>query len=150
MPPENEAPECERGGRAIPLRRPRLLDQVREAIRTRHYSRRTEAAHVGWIRRFILYHQKRHPAEMGEVEVAAFLTHLAVEQRVSASTQNQALSALLFLYRVILKRDLDLVVCLEGRSVREREFHCAEEVEMDIPRNTKLGIFEVVVFEVCE
>lgn len=82
--------------------RPKLLDQVRDAIRTRHYSYRTEEAYVGWIRRFILFHHKRHPAEMGKVEIEQFLTALAVERHVSASTQNQALAAVLFLYRQVL------------------------------------------------
>jgi site-specific recombinase XerD len=86
-----------------------LLDQVRDAIRVRHYSLRTEEAYVHWIRRFILFHGKRHPAQMGAPEVARFLSHLAVRARVSASTQNQALSALLFLYREVLGRDLGLV-----------------------------------------
>jgi Phage integrase, N-terminal SAM-like domain len=76
--------------------RPRLLDQVRAAIRTRHYSLRTEEAYIGWIRRFILFHGKRHPAEMGKAEIERFLTSLAVQRRVAASTQNQALAALLF------------------------------------------------------
>jgi len=83
----------------------RLLDQVRAAIRLRHYSRRTEKAYAGWVRRFILFHGKRHPAEMGKAEVARFLSHLAVEARVSASTQNQALSALLFLYGQVLNQE---------------------------------------------
>jgi integron integrase len=82
--------------------RPRLLDAVREAIRTRHYSPRTADAYVFWIRRFILFHGKRHPRELAEPEIAQFLTHLAVERHVSASTQTQALCALLFLYRVVL------------------------------------------------
>ena len=85
----------------------RLLDQVRDAIRTKHYSIRTEEAYVNWVRRFILYHGKRHPKEMGGPEIEAFLTHLAVEGHVSASTQNQALSALLFLYRIVLHQELD-------------------------------------------
>jgi site-specific recombinase XerD len=72
---------------------PRLLDRVREAIRTRHYSRRTEEAYVHWIRRFILFHNKAHPSTIGAPDISAFLTWLAVEQQVSASTQNQALSA---------------------------------------------------------
>jgi len=80
----------------------RLLDQVRELIRTLHYSRRTEEAYVDWIRRFILFHGKRHPRDMGKVEIEAFLSHLAVERNVAASTQNQALSALLFLYQRVL------------------------------------------------
>ena len=77
---------------------PRLLDRVRLAIRARHYSLRTEEAYVAWIRRFILFHGKRHPVEMGEAEINAFLTYLAVSGGVSASTQNQALAAMLFLY----------------------------------------------------
>src|SRR6266403_4805117 len=86
--------------------RPRFLDRVRDAIRARHYSRRTEKAYVGWIKRYIFFHAKRHPAEMGAPEVSRFLTSLAVEGRVAASTQNQALSALLFLYRYVLHQDL--------------------------------------------
>ena len=86
---------------------PRLLDRVRQAARLRHLSLRTETAYVGWIRRFILFHDKRHPQDMGGAEVVAFLTHLAERRRVSATTQNQALSALLFLYRVILGRELE-------------------------------------------
>jgi len=85
---------------------PKLLDQVRERIRVRHYSLRTEDAYLHWIRRFIFFHGKRHPREMGGPEVEAFLSHLATEGRVAASTQNQALSALLFLYRDVLKVEL--------------------------------------------
>jgi integron integrase len=85
---------------------PRLLDRVRDALQTRHYSRRTEKAYVGWIRRYILFHRKRHPSEMGALEVTQFLTALAVERKVAASTQNQALGALLFLYREVLGQDL--------------------------------------------
>jgi integron integrase len=88
---------------------PKLLDRVRLAIRTRHLSLRTEQAYVQWIRRFILFHDKRHPKEMGADEIGAFLTHLAVEQQVSASTQNQALSALLFLYREVLRLQIGKV-----------------------------------------
>lgn len=85
---------------------PRLLDQVRGRCRVRHLSRRTEQAYVGWIRRFILANGKRHPAQMGGAEVERFLSRLAVEGAVAASTQNQALSALLFLYREVLRREL--------------------------------------------
>jgi len=85
---------------------PKLLDQVQERLRTKHYSIRTETQYLHWIKRFILYHNKRHPRDMGEDEVGQFLTHLATEGGVSASTQNQALSALLFLYREILKTEL--------------------------------------------
>jgi integron integrase len=87
-------------------RKRKLLDQVRDVIRLKHYSIRTEEAYVTWIRRFILFHKKRHPSEMGEQEISEFLTHLAVQERVAASTQNQALNAIVFLYRAVLKRDL--------------------------------------------
>jgi len=81
---------------------PKLLDQVRDKIRVKHYSIRTETQYLQWIKRFIFFHGKRHPREMGAAEVEAFLSHLATEGSVSASTQNQALSALLFLYREVL------------------------------------------------
>jgi integron integrase len=84
---------------------PKLLDRVRAAVRVRHYSRRTEEAYVAWIRRFIVFHGKRHPSEMGGDEIGKYLTDLAVNRNVSASTQNQALSALLFLYRQVLHVD---------------------------------------------
>jgi len=86
--------------------KPRLLDRVHHALRARHMSRRTEEAYVAWIRRFIFFHDKRHPAEMGAPEVTKFLTSLAVDGQVAASTQNQALSALLFLYKDVLEIDL--------------------------------------------
>jgi integron integrase len=92
-------------GSAPARREPKLLDRVREAIRLRHYSRRTEEAYVMWIRRFIVFHGKKHPSEMGGYEVGRFLTYLAVEQKVSASTQNQALSAVLFLYKQVLRQN---------------------------------------------
>src|SRR3990172_3946732 len=83
-------------------RSPKLLERVRETLRVRHYSRRTEKAYVGWIRRYIVFHGKRHPRQMGPEEVTRFLTSLAVDAKVSASTQNQALAALLFLYSEVL------------------------------------------------
>jgi integron integrase len=88
----------------------KLLDQVRDAIRLKHYSIRTEESYVTWIKRYILFHNKRHPNAMGSAEIEAFLSHLAVDQQVAASTQNQALSALLFLYRGVLKMPLDLSI----------------------------------------
>jgi len=84
----------------------KLLDQVRDAVRVRHLSYRTEQAYVDWIRKFILFHSKRHPNEMDETYVSEFLTYLAVKKKVAASTQNQALSAILFLYRDVLKKEL--------------------------------------------
>ncbi len=89
-------------GRAGSERQVRLLDRVREACRVRHYSRRTEQAYAQWVKRFVLFHGKRHPSAMGAAEVSAFLSHLAVAGRVAASTQNQALAALVFLYRNVL------------------------------------------------
>ncbi len=87
-------------------REPRLLDQVRAAIEARHYSPRTRRAYADWVLRFVVFHGKRHPREMGEPEVTAFLSHLATERNVAPSTQNQALAALLFLYREVLGMQL--------------------------------------------
>jgi site-specific recombinase XerD len=100
---------------------PRLLDQLRDAIRVRHYSIRTEEAYVQWVRRFIVFSKLRHPLDMGPDEVAAFLTHLAVDRDVGASTLNQAKSALLFLYRVVLNVALpwldEIVSAKDGRRL---------------------------------
>lgn len=100
---------------------PRLLDRMRETIRVRHYSIRTEDTYVDWARRFILFHDKRHPLDMGAPEVAAFLTHLAVQRSVAPSTQNQAKSALLFLYREVLEVQLpwldEIVAAKEKRRL---------------------------------
>jgi integron integrase len=85
---------------------PKLLDQVRDRLRLKHYSIRTEQAYIQWVKRYILFHGKRHPAELGKEEAEAFLTSLAVQRNVAASTQSQALSALLFLYREVLGQDL--------------------------------------------
>ena len=87
------------------------MDRVRGVLRARHYSRRTEESYVAWIRRFIHFHGRRHPADLGEPEITAFLSALATERQVSASTQNQALAALLFLYQTVLERD---IAWLEG------------------------------------
>src|SRR3977135_2420904 len=84
----------------------RLLERLREEVRSRHYSRRTEKAYWYWIRYFILFHEKRHPAHMGAAEVTAFLTWLATERNVAAATQSQALSALVFLYKHVLGQAL--------------------------------------------
>ncbi|HVY64373.1 MAG TPA: integron integrase [Gammaproteobacteria bacterium] len=108
--------------------KPRLFDAVRQKVRAKHYSYRTEQQYLYWIRRFIVHHKKRHPAEMGAAEVEQFLTSLAVEARVSASTQNQALSAILFLYRQVLEIDLPW---LKG-VVRA---HAPTRVPVVLPRN---------------
>ncbi len=88
---------------------PKFLDRVRWHLRVKRYSIRTEQAYIDWIRRFILFHKKRHPEQMGEEEIAAFLSHLAVDRHVSASTQNQAFNALLFLYQRVLDRKLEFI-----------------------------------------
>jgi len=98
------------------MSKPKLLDQVRDVARLKHLSYKTEKAYVYYIKRFILFHQKRHPAEMGADEVRQFLTHLAVEREVAASTQNVALNALLFLYRDVLEIALPLI----ERTVRAK------------------------------
>ena len=107
------------GATAVPLvtpAKPKLLDQLSEALRSRHYSPRMQQTYCQWVRRFIFFHHVRHPAEMGEPEINAFLTDLAVRGNVSASTQNQALSALLFLYRHVIGREVgDL-----GQVIRAR------------------------------
>jgi integron integrase len=100
--------------------KPKLLDQVRTTIRLKHYSIRTEQAYVDWIKRFILFHQKRHPAAMGPEEVRAFLSHLATVQQVAASTQRQALSAIIFLYREILGREMGWIDNIERAKQPER------------------------------
>lgn len=86
----------------------KLLDQVRDTLRTKHYSYRTEQSYIDWIRRYILFHNKRHPMEMGGDEIKQFITYLAVERNVAASTQNQALSALLFLYKHVLEKEIEI------------------------------------------
>ncbi|HRD48810.1 MAG TPA: integron integrase [Candidatus Competibacteraceae bacterium] len=99
---------------------PKLLDQMRDRIRVKHYSIRTESAYVDWARRFILFHHKRHPREMGAPEVETFLTHLAVERKVSASTQNQAKAAVLFLYKEVLQIDLPWLSEVTAAQVSKR------------------------------
>lgn len=101
-PPREPATRLDAGRQA----KPRLMERVHIALRVRHYSRRTEKAYAAWIRRFILFHGKRHPSEMGATEIEAFLSSLATDRHVAASTQNQALAALLFLYKHVLEQDV--------------------------------------------
>jgi integron integrase len=105
-------------GGKIP-RMPKLLDQVRE-VRMKHYSRRTEQAYVNWIKRYIFFHDKRHPAEMGEAEIRSFISDLASKRSVAASTQTVALSALLFLYRDVLKKEQPFIEGIERAKKPER------------------------------
>ena len=110
--PEHALPSAQQSAR-----KPKLLDQLREAMKSRHYSHRTEETYCHWVKRFIFFHNVRHPVEMAEPEINAFLTHLAVKGKVSSSTQNQALSALLFLYRYVINRKIgDL-----GEVIRARK-----------------------------
>lgn len=96
--------------------KPKLLDQVRQRIRLKHYSYRTEQSYTGWIKRFIFYHHKRHPQEMGKAEVEDFLNHLATDRNVAASTQNQALNALLFLYNEVLEKPLPNIESIRAKD----------------------------------
>lgn len=107
------------GRRAAPDRPLRLLERLRNRLRTRRYSPRTERAYCDWVRRFVLYHERRHPQTMGEAELAQFLTHLATERHVSASTQNQALQAILFLYNHVLGQPVGMIRGVE-RAKRPR------------------------------
>ena len=107
---------------------PRLLDEVRRVLRLKHYSIRTETVYAGWIRRFILANGKRHPRDMGEAEVEGFLSQLAVQGKVAATTQNQALAALLFLYKQVLGIDLPW---MEGVVRAKRSQHVPTVLSRD-------------------
>lgn len=138
---------------------PKLLDQVRDKIRIKHYSIRTEKQYLQWIKRFILFHSKRHPQDMDAVEVESFPTHLAVEGSVSASTQNQALSELLFLYREVLGIDLPLQEHLARRRLLFEddlaqgmtEVFCRMRLHASIPMPQQMGLgnmcFHLVVIQ---
>jgi integron integrase len=120
-PPEHtQIPVSHLSRTAEPERKLRLLERVRRRLRTRGYSARTESAYVDWIRRFVIFHDRRHPSHMGEREIAAFLGHLAVEREVSSSTQNQALSAILFLYRHVLGQPIGYVAGVVRAKDRRR------------------------------
>jgi len=124
---------------------PKLLDRVRQAIRVRHYSPRTEQAYVHWIRCYIFFHRLRHPAEMGVPEINAFLSHLAVSKHVSASTQTQALSALVFLYRNVLDREVGQ---LEGLVRAKRSARLPVVLTRDEARRL-FAIMDGVVLLAC-
>jgi integron integrase len=111
------APASHPDGQSGGARAPKLLDLLRDSLRSRHYSRRTESSYFHWVKRFIYFHGVRHPREMAEPEINAFLTHLAVKGKVSASTQNQALCALIYLYRHVIGREVGNL----GEVVRARK-----------------------------
>ncbi len=104
----------------VPPSEPKLLDQIRGRLRVKHYSIRTEQSYVDWVRRFVLFHDKRHPRDLGATEVEAFLTDLAVRRRVSASTQNQAKSAILFLYKEVIDKELPWLNGVVAARVSQR------------------------------
>lgn len=102
------------------MEKPKLLDRMRNAIRVKHYSLRTEETYIMWVKRYIFFHNKRHPKDMKNSELSEFLTHLAVRGKVSASTQNQALNAILFLYKHVLKQDIGWIENVERAKRPEK------------------------------
>ncbi len=118
---------------------PKLLDQVRNSLRQRNYSYRTEKTYIGWIKRYILFHNKKHPKEMGEKEIGEYLTYLAVQKKVAPSTQNQALNSIIYLYKHILKIDLGEIQALRPRSSKHPaccpSCGCRMLLQGTIPRN---------------
>ncbi|MHB9003498.1 MAG: phage integrase N-terminal SAM-like domain-containing protein [Coriobacteriia bacterium] len=147
------------------LDNPKLLERMHGVLQSRHYSARTEKAYCSWVERYIRFHRMKHPAEMGEREINAFLTHLAVEGKVSASTQNQALAALLFLYRYVLgtgvgnlgeivraRKPVRLPVVLtppEVRGVLER-LHGSEHLAVSLMYGTGLRLMECLRLRVLD
>ncbi len=123
----------------------KLLEQVSDVIRLKHYSYKTEKSYINWIKRYILFHNKRHPKEMGGREIEEFLTHLAVKENVAASTQNQALNAILFLYREVLKQELDLQVdAVRAKRSRYLPTVLTKEEVLAIIENLS-GVYQLVV-----
>jgi integron integrase len=123
----------------------KLLEQVSDVIRLKHYSYKTEKSYVNWIKRYIIFHDKRHPQEMGGREIEEFLTHLAVEGNVAASTQNQALNAILFLYKEVLKQELDLKIdAVRAKRSRYLPTVLTKEEVLAVINNLS-GIYQLVV-----
>lgn len=123
----------------------KLLDQVRDTIRLKHYSYRTEQSYVYWIRRYILFHNKRHPKEMSSAELEAFLIHLAVKEQVAASTQNQALNAVVFLYRDVLKQELGIQTeAVRAKRTRYLPTVLTKEEVLTVIQNLS-GVYQLVV-----
>jgi len=118
----------------------KLMEQVSDALRTKHYSYRTEQTYIDWIKRYIIFHNKRHPKDMGETEIRAFISHLATERKVAASTQNQATSAILFLYRIVLQRDITLPPDLSNVSRPKRLPTVLTHVEAMLIINQMRGV----------
>jgi integron integrase len=128
-----------------PVGRPaKLIDQIRAVIRAKHYSRRIEEAYVHWTRQFILFHNKRHPLEMGEIEVASFLEHLAVNKAVAASTQNQALNALVFLYGTVLQKPLGKLGTITRAKRPQRLPSVLSQAEVERLFNVMQGSYSLI------
>jgi integron integrase len=121
----------------------KLLDQVREKIRIRHYSYKTEKTYVHWIKEFILYHGKRHPAEMAEPEIEKYLTYLAIDRNVSASTQNQAFAAILFLYREIIGRELKNISAMRAKKAVHIPTVLTHDEAMNVIMHTS-GVYRII------
>ncbi len=123
----------------------KLIEQVQDVIRLKHYSYKTEKSYVNWVKRYIIFHDKRHPQEMGGKEIKEFLTHLAVEGNVAASTQNQALNAILFLYKEVLKQELDLKIdAVRAKRSRYLPTVLTKEEVLAIINNLS-GVYQLVV-----
>ena len=122
----------------------KLLDQARDRLRAMHYSYRTEETYIDWMRRYILFHKKRHPAEMGVPEIQEFLTHLAAERSVAASTQNQALSAVLFLYREVLHKEIEPILLSSAKRPERLPAVLSREETLSIIANLH-GIHKLMV-----
>jgi site-specific recombinase XerD len=124
--------------------KPKLLDQVRHVLRTKHYKRKTEKAYVQWIKRFILFHNKRHPKEMGEEQINQFLSYLAVNENVSASTQNQALCAIVFLYKHVIKEEVgDLGDVIWAKKPQKLPEVFTQEEAQDVIANLE-GVYWII------
>ena len=132
----------------FPPHKPKLLERARDILRARYYSRRTEEVYLGWMRRFILFHHKRHPRELGEAEIAGFLSHPATERQVAAATQNQALSALLFLYKEVLRLDLGFIGDVE-RPQRLLGYDGQGRIQLNC-QDSKTGRWHIVTLGVVE
>jgi len=119
----------------------KLLDQVRERIRLKNYSNKTEQAYLNWIKQYSIFHDKKHPQDMGAVEIEAFLTHLVVDRNVAASTQNQALSAILFLYREVLNK----TIASRTHQSRNPKYHSPFVWRTQVDHST--AVWEWIAFE---
>ncbi len=124
---------------------PKLLDRVKADMRVKHYSRRTEAAYTGWIKRYILFHNKRHPKDMGAEEIKAFINNLATNNHVSSSTQNQALQSILYLYKNIIKKDIEFIDTINRAKLKKRLPTVFSRNEAASVLNNTTGIHKLII-----